>query len=218
MTEITAPPRFRQGSGRLCLDFVRTLRHRGTPQVVEELADGAALAGWVRQCGPAGDDLAATAVRGALPGVAEVVEARALREAVHALVAGSMTTGPGHADAFADGAGNQLAGGSAPPLDDDVRARLNRAAGRPVPTPRLTAGGILRWHADEPVPATLSLVARDALELATSPALLSRLRACASPSCGALFLDNSRPGTRRWCSMDTCGNRAKKSAFRNRTA
>lgn len=53
-------------------------------------------------------------------------------------------------------------------------------------------------------------MARDALDLVTSPAL-GRVRACAGADCGALFLDTSRPGTRRWCSMNTCGNKAEES-------
>jgi predicted RNA-binding Zn ribbon-like protein len=36
-----------------------------------------------------------------------------------------------------------------------------------------------------------------------------RLRCCANPHCGWLFLDDSKAGTRRWCSMSACGNRAK---------
>ena len=36
-----------------------------------------------------------------------------------------------------------------------------------------------------------------------------RIRRCAHPACVLWFLDTSRNGTRRWCSMDTCGNRAK---------
>ncbi|GAA0262401.1 hypothetical protein GCM10009527_068010 [Actinomadura nitritigenes] len=59
-------------------------------------------------------------------------------------------------------------------------------------------------------------MARDALDLVTSPAL-GRVRACAGADCGALFLDTSRPGTRRWCSMNTCGNRAKKDTQRAKT-
>ncbi|MGH1554964.1 CGNR zinc finger domain-containing protein, partial [Streptomyces sp. L7] len=51
----------------------------------------------------------------------------------------------------------------------------------------------------------------------TSPSL-TRVRDCAGPTCGALFLDTSRPGNRRWCSMGTCGNRAKKETLRGRTA
>ncbi|MBZ9707661.1 hypothetical protein FJW08_07415 [Mesorhizobium sp. B3-2-1] len=35
----------------------------------------------------------------------------------------------------------------------------------------------------------------------------ARLHAC--PRCGWLFVDTSRGGKRRWCSMRTCGNREK---------
>src|SRR5262249_52503798 len=38
---------------------------------------------------------------------------------------------------------------------------------------------------------------------------LDRVRRCANPECGWLFLDDSRAGKRRWCSMSSCGNRAK---------
>lgn len=194
MRDTGAPQRFRQGSGRLCLDFLRTLRHRGTPAVTEELADTAALVAWVRQCGPAVEEPRSAAP----PAPADVLAARALREAAYALIAAVLT---------ADG---PAALGAA------ARTRLNRAAAADVPVPYLTAEGELRRRADDPVRAVLALVARDTLELAATPALIPRLHACASPDCGALFLDNSRPGTRRWCSMDICGNRAKKSAFRVR--
>lgn len=36
---------------------------------------------------------------------------------------------------------------------------------------------------------------------------LDRLGAC--PSCGWLFVDTSKNGRRRWCSMATCGARDK---------
>jgi predicted RNA-binding Zn ribbon-like protein len=39
-----------------------------------------------------------------------------------------------------------------------------------------------------------------------------RLHAC--PRCGWLFVDTSRGGRRRWCSMQTCGNREKASRHR----
>lgn len=38
---------------------------------------------------------------------------------------------------------------------------------------------------------------------------LDRVKRCANPECGWLFLDDSRAGRRRWCSMQACGNRAK---------
>jgi len=36
-----------------------------------------------------------------------------------------------------------------------------------------------------------------------------RIRRCEHPTCVLWFLDTSRNGTRRWCSMERCGNRAK---------
>ncbi|MER5882204.1 CGNR zinc finger domain-containing protein [Streptomyces sp. NPDC001941] len=51
--------------------------------------------------------------------------------------------------------------------------------------------------------------ARDYLDLLrTAP---DRIRACAHEACVLHFFDTSRNGTRRWCSMAACGNRAKAS-------
>ncbi|GAA2457278.1 CGNR zinc finger domain-containing protein [Streptomyces glaucus] len=59
------------------------------------------------------------------------------------------------------------------------------------------------------------LAARDYLRLlATAP---DRIRACAHESCVLHFFDTSRNGTRRWCSMAMCGNRAKASRHYART-
>ena len=44
----------------------------------------------------------------------------------------------------------------------------------------------------------------------------SRYRACANETCRFTFYDDSKPGTRRWCSMELCGGRAKARAFRLR--
>ncbi|MFE0512044.1 CGNR zinc finger domain-containing protein [Streptomyces sp. NPDC058964] len=53
------------------------------------------------------------------------------------------------------------------------------------------------------------LAARNYLELlGTAP---DRIRGCAHESCVLHFFDTSRNGTRRWCSMAACGNRAKAS-------
>ena len=46
----------------------------------------------------------------------------------------------------------------------------------------------------------------------------SRIRQCASPACRRWFVDTSRGGRRRWCSMATCGNRAKAESHRRRHA
>jgi predicted RNA-binding Zn ribbon-like protein len=183
----TSTTRFRQGAGRLCLDFIRTLRWPGTPSATEELPDAAALAAWIGQFGP---------LKVAPSESVGVAEAHALREAIRDLVDAARTGRP---------------------YAEESCATVNRAAAHATPVPSVDGTGRLRWHADDPLAASLSLVARDALDLVTSPAT-ARLRTCAGPRCGALFLDNSRPGTRRWCSMDTCGNQAKKANLRRREA
>lgn len=44
----------------------------------------------------------------------------------------------------------------------------------------------------------------------------ARVRPCEHPDCVLWFLDTSRGGQRRWCSMAGCGNRAKVAAFAQR--
>jgi predicted RNA-binding Zn ribbon-like protein len=68
------------------------------------------------------------------------------------------------------------------------------------------------------VGALLSEIARDALDLAADPYARSRIRRCESPDCGLLFVDDSRPGKRRWCSAGRCGDRARARAYRARKA
>jgi len=45
---------------------------------------------------------------------------------------------------------------------------------------------------------------------------LERLKPCQSDECQWVFFDRSKPGNRRWCSSDRCGNRAKTRAYRDR--
>jgi predicted RNA-binding Zn ribbon-like protein len=54
----------------------------------------------------------------------------------------------------------------------------------------------------------LWLVSRSAAELLASDEL-ERVRRCAGHPCGWLFLDASKNRSRRWCSMASCGSRAK---------
>ncbi|WP_049566553.1 CGNR zinc finger domain-containing protein [Nonomuraea sp. SBT364] len=43
-----------------------------------------------------------------------------------------------------------------------------------------------------------------------------RVRKCANPQCVLWFLDVSKNGSRRWCSMEVCGNRSKVGRFNQR--
>ncbi|MFT3866757.1 MAG: ABATE domain-containing protein [Solirubrobacterales bacterium] len=181
---------FRSGAGRLCLDFIRTLRHRGRSCAEEELATPERLASWIAQFGLC-DTLPPA------PAPEQVADAHALREAVNELI--TAARGPGGTASCPSGA----------------RQTVNTAAAAPIPVPHLRPDGQLRRRADDPIAAGLALIARDALALIDSEDL-ARIRACANADCRVLFIDHSRPGTRRWCSMQTCGNRAKKAAQRNR--
>ncbi|WP_338023753.1 CGNR zinc finger domain-containing protein [Amycolatopsis vastitatis] len=44
-------------------------------------------------------------------------------------------------------------------------------------------------------------VARDAVELLAGP-FAHRIRTCAAEDCHLIYVDASRPGRRRWCSME----------------
>jgi predicted RNA-binding Zn ribbon-like protein len=90
-------------------------------------------------------------------------------------------------------------------------AAVNAAAAEPSLAPRLD-GGAVRLG-DGTAVAALSTLARDAIDLFGGP-LAGRVRECAAENCGLLYVDASRPGTRRWCSMEVCGNRAKVRAHR----
>jgi predicted RNA-binding Zn ribbon-like protein len=46
--------------------------------------------------------------------------------------------------------------------------------------------------------------------------MASRIRLCGSHDCGWLFVDHSRNGLRRWCSMEGCGNVEKARRYRSR--
>ncbi len=46
----------------------------------------------------------------------------------------------------------------------------------------------------------------------------TRIRSCAHDDCVLWFLDTSKGGRRRWCSMERCGNRAKARRHYQRTA
>ncbi|WP_405061824.1 CGNR zinc finger domain-containing protein [Kribbella sp. NBC_01505] len=75
-----------------------------------------------------------------------------------------------------------------------------------------TEGDAATWELPEDLARPLDQLALLAAELLTSPER-AHVRTC--PGCGWLFLDAR--GRRRWCSMATCGNRAKVRAHAART-
>lgn len=78
----------------------------------------------------------------------------------------------------------------------------------------LTPEGERQWRLSSAsrVEDALSVIAADAISV-ISGERDGRLALCASPTCRAAFFDTSRSRTRRWCDMNTCGNREKKARF-----
>lgn len=126
------------------------------------------------------------------PTAGDLDDARELREAIYALAL-AVTRGE--------------------PLAARERAVVNRWAARPSPGPQLTADGSRAWPGGDPQ-HLLAAVARDAVDLLGERA--ERVRACEGDGCALVFVDTSRAGRRRWCSMLGCGNRAKVREFRER--
>lgn len=99
--------------------------------------------------------------------------------------------------------------------DRDV-ATVNSYASEEPPMPVLRVDGSVVRGATDPVRAGLAAIARDAIETLAFGS--GDLRLCEDPACGRIFLDRSRGRRRRWCSMRSCGNRAKVAAYRKRRA
>ncbi|MEN0135344.1 MAG: CGNR zinc finger domain-containing protein, partial [Rhodococcus sp. (in: high G+C Gram-positive bacteria)] len=78
----------------------------------------------------------------------------------------------------------------------------------------LTPEGHRRWRLSSAscVEDALGVIAADAISI-ISGERDGKLALCASPTCRAAFFDTSQSRTRKWCDMNTCGNRQKKARF-----
>jgi predicted RNA-binding Zn ribbon-like protein len=146
---------------------------------VERLPDEAALASWLVAAGLLDEP---PAVR-----IDQLAATRSLRAAAWEVLAA-------------------LRAGHAPPTGP--LALVNAQAAQPTPVPRLTVDGRRVHGGARPVESALAALARDVIDFVTGPEF-ARVRECADPQCRMLFVDTSRGGRRRWCSMARCGNRAK---------
>lgn len=78
----------------------------------------------------------------------------------------------------------------------------------------LTPEGTREWRLSSAsrVEDALGVIAADAISVIAGERD-GKLALCASPTCQAAFFDTSQSRTRRWCDMNTCGNRQKKARF-----
>jgi predicted RNA-binding Zn ribbon-like protein len=98
------------------------------------------------------------------------------------------------------------------PSAPDLRL-VNDWARRPVAAPQIGPDLARVSVGPDPVTGALAHIARESVEFMTGPEFV-RVRTCAG--CTLLFIDRSRPGTRRWCSMERCGNRNKTAHYRQK--
>jgi len=182
--------------GRLCLDFANTVEPRRAHKRHDHLSSYPNLVRWSAYVGATEEGTALRLRRraeerpneaqGALEG------AIGLREVIYRTF---------HSLARAE-----------EPNSDDLESLSEAFAeamawSRIVPTE--TGGFDLGWHGTDALERPLWPVARSAVELLTG-ADPARIKACPpDEGCGWLFYDDSKNSSRRWCSMQVCGSRAK---------
>jgi len=76
----------------------------------------------------------------------------------------------------------------------------------------LSVESLRHWRS----PQTLLQPIGEALATLVAGEDFTHVKACEGPTCTLLFADHTRGHTRRWCSMEICGNRAKQAAYRSR--
>jgi predicted RNA-binding Zn ribbon-like protein len=106
-----------------------------------------------------------------------------------------------------------------PPAADDL-ATLNRFVAELYRDAQLVVDGdrvvLETGSAADTLDRPFAPVIRAAVDLLTGEQA-PLVGACADDTCGWLFLDTTRNRTRRWCTMQDCGNRNKVRRFRSRT-
>jgi len=192
-----AAPSFDLSGGALCLDFANTWSDRGRPDT-EKLRAYADLLAFASQTGQLAAGEAARleqrAERHPREAVAALARCRELREVLYRIF-------------------SAIAARRTPPAAD--LERLNAALPEALSRLRIERRGARfawTWHAPDapaqPLGAPLWPALRSAAELLTTDER-RRVRECGGSDCTWLFLDRSRNRSRRWCAMQTCGNRAK---------
>jgi predicted RNA-binding Zn ribbon-like protein len=190
---------------RLCLEFANTANRPDSDQPVEELNSYADLAAWARRVGLLSEAEVQIQLEKAArrPADAAVILERAveLREAIYQIF-------------------SAVAGGR--PVKTADISLLNRWLRQAQKRLQVVAtDGGFTWHwggQGTSLGQMLGPVVQSAAELLVS-ADLTRVKECADDrGCGWLFVDTSRNQSRRWCSMESCGNRAKVRRHRQKQA
>ena len=187
-------------SGNIVLDFANTAEFHASEQPDERLNSYADLVSWAAAAGI----ISRQVVKALLSSSKEnpkrakkaLQDALELREIIYSIFS-----------TLAD---------DNPPRQKDL-AEFNKFLSRSLKHARvMDAEEIYTWGWDNMEASLDSLVwpvARETANLLTSPDM-KRVGECADDrGCGFLFIDTSRNHSRRWCSMESCGNRAKAQRY-----
>jgi len=184
---IPAPPE------TLSIDFANTLYWRGSDPPTETFGTMDDLLAWCREQAsvPAGLVDACRAHGEEVGEPAMLAHALALREALYRLFLAQAEQREPQADDLA-----LLGGFLAEAAPRIALARIDGGYAWRIGEERATLAGLL------------SPVLWSAIDL-LGGARLAKVKRCANDACQWLFIDDSKNGSRRWCSMSSCGNRAK---------
>lgn len=195
MDERAAPAPFELDGGALCLDFANTWGNHADPGS-DRLRDYERLLAFARQTESLTADTVAALSRLAVERKEKAAEALSLARKLRLVIYRIFSSAAGCRDF--------------PPEDIDW---INAVIGEAFSRRRLEKrdGGFAWSWADldtGDLRAPIWPVIESAATLLTSDEV-DRVSECNAEDCNWLFLDRSRAGTRRWCSMSSCGNRAK---------
>lgn len=172
-------------AGHVALDFVNTAEDRGGPEDGDSLLAPADLRTWGERCG-----LISRSAVSRNDERAELRDARDARELLFRIFLARIAGEPPSRD--------DLSSLTELGIDAFGAARLE-----------LSEDGGIAWIWDPTDLATIRhVVVTRAIELlGDEPA--PRLKQCSGEHCDWLFLDTTKRGNRRWCSMSECGQEAK---------
>ena len=174
----------------LAIDFTNTVIVKNG-EVVDLLANGVDLAQWTHDAG-----LSVDTKRFSPTDFSTVLK---LRAAIQKIIDAMMNDSPSPRSALAT-INQHLAQFSSQQV---LRYKDNEYILQPAQT-KLTADGLL------------SRLAQEAADLLSSPQA-RQIKRCSNKDCILTFVDTSRSHKRRWCSMDTCGNRSKVATHYRKT-
>jgi len=180
----------------LCLDFTDTVDWRTSDHATDRLQTYADLVNWSQRHGVVDEKESRVLLRSAssqeATGERVLENARVLREAIY-----RMFSAAAH--------GNRAGAADVGVLNGHLANALAKMEVQMTDT-----GYRFGWCTEEAADRMLYPIAKSAADLLTSGDL-ARVKECANEEegCGSLFIDSSKSHSRRWCSMESCGNKVK---------